>query len=302
VWYFLPSGWSLPFLILGTAWTAMLGSCSGAMTIAEVAKGKPLWPSFVDLFAILGFGVIPVTATLFFVGALLAGRWPARATLWVATLSATIAGLALMMVHAVYDPRAWTLVLVMYVPPIAVVTVAVLVSTALGVRDVRRGIAEGRKHRFQTLLRVRGEASFDTIASEVGISAMSLVDFVRDLSQKREVDVVVDEQQRMVFSPARYAHKEWDLVSVAYGRGSVSLSDLSRELKVGEERLKALLVSAMQRGLFAGYVDWKQKRVYSADAARLRGQRQCPNCGGAMDLAGRGLIVCPFCAAEVFLA
>ena len=28
---------------------------------------------------------------------------------------------------------------------------------------------------------------------------------------------------------------------------------------------------------------------------------KCPNCGGDLQFAGKGLIVCPFCGSEVFL-
>ena len=27
----------------------------------------------------------------------------------------------------------------------------------------------------------------------------------------------------------------------------------------------------------------------------------CPNCGGALELAGKGLIRCPYCGAEIFI-
>jgi uncharacterized protein (DUF983 family) len=29
--------------------------------------------------------------------------------------------------------------------------------------------------------------------------------------------------------------------------------------------------------------------------------KRCPNCGAQLELAGKGLIVCPYCGTEVFL-
>jgi DNA-directed RNA polymerase subunit RPC12/RpoP len=33
----------------------------------------------------------------------------------------------------------------------------------------------------------------------------------------------------------------------------------------------------------------------------LQGRQTCPNCGGELELAGKGLITCPYCGAEIFL-
>jgi ribosomal protein S27AE len=55
------------------------------------------------------------------------------------------------------------------------------------------------------------------------------------------------------------------------------------------------------RGLFSGYVDWNKGMLYSVEASKLQGQTHCPNCGGALQLAGKGLIKCPYCGAEIFL-
>jgi DNA-directed RNA polymerase subunit RPC12/RpoP len=33
----------------------------------------------------------------------------------------------------------------------------------------------------------------------------------------------------------------------------------------------------------------------------MRGQNRCPNCGGEVELAGKGVIKCPYCGAEIFL-
>jgi tRNA(Ile2) C34 agmatinyltransferase TiaS len=54
-------------------------------------------------------------------------------------------------------------------------------------------------------------------------------------------------------------------------------------------------------GLFAGYVNWDEGMLYSRQASELRQLSQCENCGGQLELAGKGVIRCPYCGTEYFL-
>ncbi len=301
-WYFIPSGWAVPFLVLGIGWTASLGSCSGVLVAADVVAGKDFWTEFSMICMIMGVFVVPVGAILLFLGALVAGRWPARTSLLVLSLILALAGLTVSLLGSIEQPDQLLLVALVYPFPLFVLAVVLLVAGVLSVRQVRQSISEGRKVRLKELVKIRGEVSFDTIAQELRLPASAVPAFLKQALSESALQAVVAEEELMIFSPDRYAHKEWELMSVVHGRGTVSLADLSKELKLSEKRIREFLATAMGRGVFAGYVDWNRKQVYSADVAALRGRSACPNCGGAMDLAGRGLIVCPYCAAEVFLS
>ncbi|MGI8476968.1 MAG: hypothetical protein ACR2OO_11425 [Thermomicrobiales bacterium] len=98
----------------------------------------------------------------------------------------------------------------------------------------------------------------------------------------------VEEQRRLL-----------DMVST---RGQVSIADLVLDLKSSKDQVQRDLTQLVGRGLFSGYVDWSKGMLYSVDASKLEGRTTCPNCGGAVELAGKGLIKCPFCGAEIFLA
>ena len=91
------------------------------------------------------------------------------------------------------------------------------------------------------------------------------------------------------------------LLDIVTTRGKVSIADLVLELKSTRDRVQADLHDLVGRGLFSGYVDWKAGVLYSVEASNLQGQRTCPNCGGQLELAGKGLIECPYCGAEIFL-
>jgi len=91
------------------------------------------------------------------------------------------------------------------------------------------------------------------------------------------------------------------LIDIVKTRGQVQISDLVLELKSTRDRVQQDLYQLVGRGLFSGYVDWDKGVLYSVEARQLNGRQTCPNCGGPLELGGKGLIKCPYCGAEIFL-
>jgi hypothetical protein len=59
--------------------------------------------------------------------------------------------------------------------------------------------------------------------------------------------------------------------------------------------------SLVGKGLFSGYIDWQDGILYSRQVRQLRGAGACSNCGGKLELAGKGIIKCPYCASDIFI-
>jgi hypothetical protein len=94
--------------------------------------------------------------------------------------------------------------------------------------------------------------------------------------------------------------KERKLLGMVQAQGQVRISDVALELDVGRDQVQEWVYDLVHKELFAGYVNWDEGTLYSRDAAQLRGDK-CPNCGGEVELAGKGVVQCPYCGAEIFL-
>jgi hypothetical protein len=91
------------------------------------------------------------------------------------------------------------------------------------------------------------------------------------------------------------------LLDMVTTRGQLSIIDVAQELGLSRRQIESDLYDLVGLGLFTGYVDWSKGILRSVEAAQLNGRQTCPNCGGPLELAGKGLIKCPWCGAEIFL-
>jgi hypothetical protein len=97
------------------------------------------------------------------------------------------------------------------------------------------------------------------------------------------------------------ADKERAILNAVMTRGRVGVADLAIENNASRDEVKRYVYDLIGKDLFRGYVNWEKGELVSAEAAQIK-DGTCPNCGGQVELAGKGLVRCPYCGTETYLS
>ncbi|MGL4648850.1 MAG: hypothetical protein ACRC1H_05535 [Caldilineaceae bacterium] len=95
--------------------------------------------------------------------------------------------------------------------------------------------------------------------------------------------------------------QEKKLLNIVLTQGQVTFPELVSELGVPQEQVEDIIREVTGKQLFSGAIDWKRGILYSVESQKLAGEQKCPNCGGDLRFAGKGLVACPYCGSDVFL-
>jgi DNA-directed RNA polymerase subunit RPC12/RpoP len=95
--------------------------------------------------------------------------------------------------------------------------------------------------------------------------------------------------------------KEKTILNMVLTQGQVTIQEIVVELQQPREVVEDMIRSLVGKQLFSGAINWDKGILYSVESQTLTDTRKCPNCGGQLEFAGKGLIVCPWCGSEVFL-
>lgn len=97
------------------------------------------------------------------------------------------------------------------------------------------------------------------------------------------------------------AKQQRRLLDMVKTQGQVPISDVAIEMSISRQQVQDMLYDLVGKGLFSGYVNWDEGMLYSRQASELRQRTTCEVCGGQLELAGKGVIRCPYCGTEYFL-
>ena len=97
------------------------------------------------------------------------------------------------------------------------------------------------------------------------------------------------------------ADQERAILNSVMTRGKVSIPDLAIEGNLSRDQVRDYIYDLIGKDLFRGYVNWDKGELVSAEAAQIK-DGTCPNCGGHLELAGKGLVRCPYCGTEIYLS
>ncbi len=91
------------------------------------------------------------------------------------------------------------------------------------------------------------------------------------------------------------------ILSAVQAKGQISVAEAALETNSTADIVRADIYDLVGKGLFSGYIDWDGGILYSKQAREMRAGGVCPNCGGQLELAGKGVIKCPSCGTDIFL-
>lgn len=100
---------------------------------------------------------------------------------------------------------------------------------------------------------------------------------------------------------AESAGKQRQMLGMIKARGQVNIADLAIDLRTNRDEIQRMIYELVNMGLYSGYINWNEGTLYSSEASELRTLDRCKNCNGQLELAGKGVIRCPYCGTEYFL-
>ncbi len=97
------------------------------------------------------------------------------------------------------------------------------------------------------------------------------------------------------------AKQQRQILNRVLAQGKVTFSEIALDLNIPRAEVEDLIRDLVGKQLFTGAINWNDGILYSKEASQLKEDHRCPNCGGELELAGKGVIECPWCGSEVFL-
>ena len=105
-------------------------------------------------------------------------------------------------------------------------------------------------------------------------------------------------REEQAAKPAKKLRSLWKLLKE---QGKVKFEEIAAHLGISKAEVPRWIYRLGAAEAFTGYVDWKDGVLYSAEADLLGEGKGCPQCGGRLEPAGKGIFKCQHCGTEVFL-
>lgn len=297
----LPSSGTLTLLGAGMGLLIIGFSCALLFSITAEVEDPGGTAGF-----ILSFFVLPLGALVSVIGAFRDKRPAPRAVMWfmaavfIAT-SGAVASLAMSFAPEVGVSGGGFMFFICWAPLALVLLLPSIYFSTKAWPQLRSALQKERERCALEIIETRGEVTFAEIAQELGMNEEKVEDLIESLSVADKLKFTLYRQQKRVYATLALAKRQRRLLAVIGAHGEIHVEELAAESDVPLSILKEWLYQLVQRGRFTGYINWDEGLLYSEEAEKLREAGRCPQCGGELGLAGKGVIRCQYCGAEIFL-
>jgi|GEM_PF-4155331 len=280
--------------------TVGLGGVIGVAMGLDKGYGPGLAMGMTSGLSILGLG----PASLLLMGAGLLDRRPAPRGLWwlAASAVALAAGLVLGISVAADKGDAAMLLsgLCVAIPPTGLFGLLGGLSLARGLAEIRAGRGPAAVEAAAALLRAEGVATFTALQARCGVEAARLPETLRVAEVGLGEAIRVDVQDGYALRASVEAEGLRRLPGVVVAAGRLTLDALGRELRAPPPVVRRWLQETAGAGRLQGAIDWGAGVVVArASGSALQDGAPCDLCGGRLTLAGKDLLRCPHCGAQV---
>lgn len=254
-----------------------------------------------------GFLTLPIAVLLLMVAAWVETNRLLKSGLWLATAGLTLFSGLWTAIGIGFSAEAGAApagagLLFFCVPPALVMLMPTIYYASRAWPDIRAAILRDQEARAIYLIEARGQVALRHLAVELGLNPEACSALVEHLLHAERLFGLYDAPREQIYSAATLKERQHTLQAVVHAQGQIRFDELAQELRAPRELVREWVYQLVRRGEFSGYINWDDGVLYSAEASQLAAAGRCPQCGGELSLAGRGIIQCARCGSEIFLS
>lgn len=151
---------------------------------------------------------------------------------------------------------------------------------------------------------IRQEGGFVTdeeLSRRLGIPEKAIDRLLAIARESGQIQGIRDRKHKLFLTDTALAKKQNELLALVEAHAQISIADLASALRVPQEMVKEWIYHLVGQGKYTGYIHWEEGTLFSKEAEALRQLDNCPRCGGALSMAGKGIVHCQHCGSDIFL-
>jgi len=276
--------------------------CSIVFALTADTSGDP--PEMAA--SMFGCFLLPVVLVVLLVGTFMDKRPLPRALLWaLMALLAALAAIILALAMSTEPELGFTGSLMIFftfgAPAVLLLFAPGIYYAAKGWRGLRSTLQRERIALCQKRIDVAGRLDLSDLAQELGMDDESTARLLAEGVAQGTIKGHLDRLSGRVYSRQVLADRRLELLGVLKAHGQIALDALAQTLDAPQSLITEWIYDLVQHGRFSGYINWDRGMLYSAERAKLGQSQRCPSCGGRLELAGKGIVSCTHCGAEILL-